>query len=298
MKALLFPVLISLLLGAQLVSAQNQQPILAVMEFDMAATHRAGRTLGNGLSDMLTNALVEDGSFRVVERKRINEILQEQDLGLDGVVSASTTASIGRMVGANYLVMGTITEYKENESGGAASALLGAAVGGVKMYKSHIGYTIRIVNSSSGEILVSKSVDKKVSSVGLARRGIWGITPSGSMYKSQSMQDAIEQSIIETVGIIKQEISELPEVDPSAVINAVEVVAAGVDFMQFKAISDYLEASEGVSHLQKNMENNVATLFFQYKGPTEEVAEYLMNAPRFQANITTFTSNKIEMEIL
>ena len=96
MKAQLIIMLLPFLLSAQPLLAQSKKPILAVMEFDMAASHRAGRTLGNGLSDMLTNALVEDGSFRVVERKRINEILQEQDLGLDGVVSASTTASTSR----------------------------------------------------------------------------------------------------------------------------------------------------------------------------------------------------------
>lgn len=287
---------IAVLLLEGTVSAQK--PILAVMEFDMAASYRAKRTLGTGLSDMLTNALVEDGSFRVVERKRINEILQEQDLGLGGVTDPSTSASIGRMIGANYLVMGTITEYKEKESGGAASALLGSAIAGMKMYKSHIGFTVRIVNSSSGEILVSKSVDKKVSSVGVSSRGLWG-APSGSFYESQSMQDAIEQALIETVGIIKNEVNKLPqaEVVTTQRLNSVEVVAEGVDFMKFKAISDYLESSQGVSNLQKNMQENVAVYHFQYAGVTDEVADYLMRSNQLSFNITSFSDNKIEMNV-
>lgn len=295
MKKLLLLILVILLCSQELLFAQNK-PIMAVMEFDMAASYKVGRKLGTGLSDMLTNALVEDGSFRVVERKRINEILQEQNLGMDGIVDPSTTASIGRMIGANYLVMGTITEYKEKESGGAASALLGSAISGMKMYKSHIGFTIRIVNSTSGEILVSKSVDKKVSSVGGSSRGLWG-APSGSFYESQSMQDAIEQSLIETVEIIKNEVGKLPQAEARAILNSVEVIAAGVDFKQFKAISDYLESSNGVSNLQKQMQENVAVYHFQYSGATDEVADYLMSANQLSLNITSFSNNKIEMNV-
>jgi len=297
MKKLFILLLMTLVMHPFLLMAQSQKPILAVMEFDMAASYRLGRTLGTGLSDMLTNALVEDGSFRVMERKRINEILQEQDLGANGIVDPSTTASIGRMIGANYLVMGTVTEYKEKESGGAASALLGAAVTGARMYTSHIGFTIRIVNSTSGEILVSKSVDKKVKSLGMASRGIWGLAPSGSFYKSQSMQDAIEQAIVETVAIIRNEVSDLPEVDATAAVNAVEVVASGVDYAAFKAIGDHLEASKGVSNVQKRMSDNVATFYFTYSGGTDEVADYLMSTNRFDISITGFSDNKIEMEV-
>lgn len=189
--------------------AQVNKPVLAVMEFDVAAG-RASQQLGTGLSDMLTNALVETGKYRLVERKRLEEIMREQKLNQSGAVNRSGGASIGQLTGAGYLIMSTVTEFKENESGGAVGALLGSAVGGVGMYQSHIGFTVRIVDSSTGEILISKSIDKKVNKVGLAGGGILGI-PSGAVgYKSKSMQDAMEKAIKETVEFLGAQLDGLP----------------------------------------------------------------------------------------
>ena len=94
------------------------RPTLAVMPFKIAAGYRAQRAAGDGLSDMLLSALVETQCFRVVERSRMEDIMREQGMGLGGTIDDRTAARVGGLAGAQLLVMGTITEFKENASGG------------------------------------------------------------------------------------------------------------------------------------------------------------------------------------
>lgn len=191
------------------------RPTLAVMDFEIKAGYSAQRQLADGLSDMLVNALVESQCFRVVERSRMKELLREQGLGLGGTVDQSTAASVGKLAGAQLLVMGAITEFKEDESGGLGGALLGKVAAGVGMTSAHVGLIVRIVDSTTGEILLSKSVDKKVRKIGVAGGGsVFGIPMGGALFKSKAMQDAVEQTLIETAGIIaKQKGNVKPSTD-------------------------------------------------------------------------------------
>src|SRR3990172_11116740 len=64
------------------VSAQTSRPMVAVLDFDFASIQHwwsGNQDIGAGVSDLLVDALVEDGSFRVIERKRLDAPLAEQD---------------------------------------------------------------------------------------------------------------------------------------------------------------------------------------------------------------------------
>lgn len=181
----------------------DARPTLAVMDFEIKAGHNARRELADGLSDMLVNALVESQCFRVVERSRMNDLLSEQGLGLGGTIDQSTAAKVGNLAGAQLLVMGVVTEFKEGESGGLGGAVLGKIAAGLGMISAHVGLIVRIVDSTTGEILISKSIDKQVRKIGLVGGGsVFGLPMGTAFFKSKAMQDAVEQALIETVGII------------------------------------------------------------------------------------------------
>lgn len=181
-----------------------KKPIAAVAPFKMATNMNAG----TGLSDMMMNALLNTGCFRVVERDRLNVIMEEQGLGLSGAGDESSFASVGKQIGAQLIIMGTITEFSENESGGGVvgGGLLKRAlpvVGGAGMKKAHLGFTIRLVNPSTGEVLAMQSFDKKRNSVGVAGGGLFGsVVGGGGFYKSKAMQDAVEEGLIDAVEFI------------------------------------------------------------------------------------------------
>jgi TolB-like protein len=62
--------------------------------------------LGIGLQQMLITELSLNSQLRLVDRSRIREIIDELDLGQSGYVDPSTTAEVGRLVQARYMIVG------------------------------------------------------------------------------------------------------------------------------------------------------------------------------------------------
>ena len=90
--------------ASEVLLAQSQPQTrlrIAVLDFDYASTGGDSWWYGNpnaaqGISDLLTNKLVQSGRFTLVERSRIADILQEQNLAASGRIDPSTAAQIGR----------------------------------------------------------------------------------------------------------------------------------------------------------------------------------------------------------
>jgi tetratricopeptide (TPR) repeat protein len=66
------------------------------------------RGFQKALSAMVISDLSKIKSLQVVERLRMQALLQEIDLGQTGIVSPETAPRIGRMIGAENLVVGTL----------------------------------------------------------------------------------------------------------------------------------------------------------------------------------------------
>lgn len=112
------------------------RPGVAVFEFEAAGSVGEDgldmENLGIGLQAMLLNELRQNTSLRVVERRELNRILAEIELGASDAVSASTAAEAGKLVGARYMVFGSVTD------------LFGEVI-----------LTARIVDVETGELLKS-----------------------------------------------------------------------------------------------------------------------------------------------
>jgi len=129
---------------------------------------------------------------------------------MSGAFNTNTTASAGKLQGAQVLVMGNLTEFKEKESGGGLGILTRRAGVGVAVTKAHVGMIIKLVDATTGEVLVQKSFDKKVTKVGAAGGGLLGVAAGAAFFKSKAMADAIEEAIIEVVQYISAERTSLP----------------------------------------------------------------------------------------
>lgn len=62
-------------------------------------------------SSMLTSRLFESKFFRLVERERVLQILEEHKLAMAGVVDAATAKEVGRLLGVDALIFGEVTAY-------------------------------------------------------------------------------------------------------------------------------------------------------------------------------------------
>ncbi len=208
---LLVVVLLSMLAAASTQAADKRfiKKTLAVAEFENKVTNA---TVGNGLTEMLTNALVDTHRFVVLERINLWEVMNEQDLASsDRAAVALKSAQLGKVVPAQLLIIGTITEFGEGaKSGGGGISVMGVRLksGGST---TKIGLIIRIVDTSTGEVLDSVSVEgeaKGKSSSGSACFA--GVCTGGNSSSSENYAGAAEVVITKAVNEIVDRSEGIP----------------------------------------------------------------------------------------
>jgi TolB-like protein len=102
-------VLSALALLAAPVAAQNT-PIVTVLAFDNASFGPGAKDydgIGKGVMDLVITDLASGGKLRVVDRARVQAILDEQKLTTSGAIDPQTAVKVGRLLGACYSVYGT-----------------------------------------------------------------------------------------------------------------------------------------------------------------------------------------------
>jgi curli biogenesis system outer membrane secretion channel CsgG len=147
---------------------------------------------------MLTNELASTGKFRVVERNKLSSVLDEQDLAASGRISKSTGAKLGKITGARYLVFATVTAFDSHTAGsGAGISFRGIGIGG-KKEDAYIAVDLRVVDTTTGEVEYTRTVEGRASSYGMhgsVYRG--GFGGSLGKYENTPTGKAIRACVIE-----------------------------------------------------------------------------------------------------
>lgn len=172
----MFALLLIVVAGAAMAA---DKPVLAVNEFtnDTSAGWWYGGA-GRDLADMLTNELQSTGKFKMVEREKLAAVLDEQDLADSGRIKKGTGAKIGKLTGAQYIVTGSLSAYEEDVQGtGGGLSFRGISVGG-KKESAYLAVDLRVIDTTTGEIEFSRTVEGRSSggglNVGLYRGGFGG----------------------------------------------------------------------------------------------------------------------------
>ncbi len=191
--------ILSLVLLTGLAGSLAAQPTIAVADF----TNQVGNlywwrgSVGSDLASMVTNELAALGSFKVVERSRVDAVLDEQDLAAAGLVDPSTGAQIGRMTGADYVVLGTVSAYEETSKKGGGLGYKGIRVGGKKS-ETYVAVDLRVVDTTSSEVSYIRTVEGTTSSRGLSVGGYRsGLSGSLATESNTPAGKAIRAAIIE-----------------------------------------------------------------------------------------------------
>ena len=92
---------------------ENPKATVAVLDF----SYTDGRNSQDGLivSERIALQLVKSKKIAVVERKELDKVLQELKLAQTGLIDANSTAAIGKMLGADFVLLGSITEMPNNQ---------------------------------------------------------------------------------------------------------------------------------------------------------------------------------------
>lgn len=131
---------------------------IAVVDFENKAGHSYWwyDQLGAAAADRFVTELVKSGKFSVIEREKIQAVLDEQALGASGAVTPQTAAKLGSLLGVHLILTGAVTEFGISETGGSVWGKFGG-----KVRTARAVLDARLINVSTGEILFADNAESK-----------------------------------------------------------------------------------------------------------------------------------------
>ncbi|MFH1724731.1 MAG: CsgG/HfaB family protein [Elusimicrobiota bacterium] len=100
---------------------------------------------------MLITELARTGRLVLVERERLDKVFDEQKLAAAGFVEADTAAEMGRLLGLNAVVLGTISNF------GAATKGSDYIIGRRKNLSASATVDVRVVDAETAEVVYADS---------------------------------------------------------------------------------------------------------------------------------------------
>ena len=145
---------------------KGPKPRVAVYAFRATGKLGAfeGYNVGEGLASQLATQLQNTGCFIVLDRTSLSNVMREQELGLAGVVNPETAPQAGRVVGADVVIKGAVTEYEPNKKGGGFQIGFGFSntpVGlrlGRKKTTAHVAMDLSVIDAETGHIKAAHRV--------------------------------------------------------------------------------------------------------------------------------------------
>ena len=198
-RNILFTILIVILFAANL-GFSAELPRVAVIGFDSTAPDyiwHINSELSKAATDLMINALIKTESFRVFERIKLDAILEEQDFQVySGRVDPSTAVKIGKMLGVDLIVTGSVTSIIYQKSGGIK-------LGPVSLKKSSasVTMTVRAINVTTGEIIFSEvkkgTTSKSGVSIRIPMAGGFGLSSESVTDIFSAIEDVCQQTAVE-----------------------------------------------------------------------------------------------------
>jgi curli biogenesis system outer membrane secretion channel CsgG len=121
------------------------------------------------LTEALTTSLVATGKFIVLERLALQQVQSEQDLDASGRVNAETAAEKGKLIGAQVLITGDITQfaYQRSAIGGKLSNIVKGLDAGVERVSASVSIDLRLIDAVTGEVIASIKGDGSAAQQGV-----------------------------------------------------------------------------------------------------------------------------------
>ncbi len=164
---------------------------------------------GSGMTEMLTTALAKTGRFVLLERKAIQDILDETRGGVFGGTGQEGEAP--PLIQAQALIRGAITEYSyRTSSTGGSISILGGLSGSGSQLEAMVAIDLRIFDPTNGVILDSVRGEGKAKAsarnISLDKESV---KLSAEQFQSTPLGHATRQAIERAVAQIVEKLEKL-----------------------------------------------------------------------------------------
>jgi len=150
------------------------------------------------MTEKLIEALINTGKFVVLERQALADVLAEQNLGN---VAHVEPAVVGRLTSAQALIRGVITNVDSDEAEESRGIPLGKKIRvGIKNQKVSVKVNLRIIDTVTGQVLQSKTVEGVGRLRGLRiRKGGADVKVKRDRAIGEALDDAVDLAVADIV---------------------------------------------------------------------------------------------------
>lgn len=191
---------------------------IAVSNFENNSTWSWwGDNLGRAAADELATQLVQTGKYTVIERAQLDAILQEQNLGASGAVTSATAAKVGKLLGVQLLLTGSITAFSVKRTS------IGMRGIGGSYSNAESKIDARLVNTDTGEVMIV--------AVGQGNKRMGGGYFKGvsaeQTFDQGAAQEALRPAVEQVVVKLAEQTASLQSMTPAAPEGQIVSTRAG-----------------------------------------------------------------------
>src|SRR5712691_12841849 len=180
---------------------------IAVKDFEdkMSSTGHYRAEYGRGMRDMLTTALFETNRYIVLEREKLEGVIQELRSGTSDLHRQEATVPLGELEGAELLVTAAVTGFDPGTSGGGVTiggipGGFGSILGGLGYRKASIAMDLRVIDVRTGRIVAATSAHGEATTVAAGVSGPMGAGLGG--FAKTPMETAVREMIKKAVDFV------------------------------------------------------------------------------------------------
>jgi len=93
-------------------NADFKRTKIAVLDFALKGAGFETEDMGAIVAEWFITAFVKDGRFDVIERGLLKKILDEQKLGMSGIIDETTATKIGKLLGVKIIISGSVLKLQ------------------------------------------------------------------------------------------------------------------------------------------------------------------------------------------
>lgn len=205
--------------------------------------------------EKLVQKLHATGKFVVLEREALEALLQEKAIKEENTGQSQA----GKIVPAQFLVRGQLTDFALNSKGGGGGVSIGGSIGGVRVggrvSEAKVGMNVRMFDVDTSEMIASESAAKSVQATGFDFGG-WVNSVGGDfgVYAKSPLGQATTKALDEAVEKIVKALGKQPwqcmvaDYDAQAkevILNAGSELGVGVgDLFEVYAVTRIIKDPE------------------------------------------------------
>ena len=166
---------------------------VGVVNFENNAARKV-RDLEIVATNILTTMLQQSGQFIVVPQQDMNSVLDQQDLTASDIINPGTAIQMGKILGLNAILTGSITSYAELVE--SSNTLLSQS----KTQVAKVGVDYRIVDTTTGVQLFASHGNGEFRKTSGGLLGFGSKSSADTTLKDGALRDALAKAMNKITG--------------------------------------------------------------------------------------------------